>query len=157
MEAQTPAEGILLRKSFGDSKSYEVSCECGCGEHTHHVWVEADDFEVSVQTFVEMKTNWWTESVEKRYDIDNEVLQEFDWFWKGLWNSMCTRVRLTKDIWLHGYAKYEGTLCMSKQQATNYGHTLLTAVADVEKFRAAKQSNLDQKKILTKNTKEQDV
>lgn len=135
MNPQTPAEGILLRKDFGDSKSYEVSCECGCGEHTHHVWVEADECGVSVNTYVELKTDWWTEAVEKRYDIDNEVLQEFDWFWKGLWNSLCTRVRLTKDIWLHGYAKYEGTLCMSKQQATNYAETLKQAVVDVEKFR----------------------
>ena len=135
MEAQIPAEGIMLHRSYGDAKTYVVQCECGCEGHTHHVWVEADDSGVSVQTFVELKTDWWTENVEKRYDIDNEALQEFDWFWKGVWNSLCTRVRLTKDIWLHGYVKYEATLIMSKQQATNYGHTLLSAVEDVEAFR----------------------
>lgn len=137
MKAQEPAEGILLRKDWGDAKSYAVECECGCGEHTHHVWVEADDCGVTVQTFIELKTDWWTENVEKRYDIDNKALQEFDWFWKGLWNSFCTRLRLTSDIWLHGYAKYEGTICMSKQQALNYSETLKKAVKDVEEFRQA--------------------
>jgi hypothetical protein len=137
MKAQEPAEGILIRRSFGDAKSYAVECECGCGEHTHHVWVEADDCGVTVQTFIELKTDWWTENVEKRYDIDNKALQEFDWFWKGLWNSFCTRLRLTSDIWLHGYAKYEGTICMSKQQALNYSETLKKAVKDVEEFRQA--------------------
>ena len=135
MEAQTPAEGILLHRSFGDAKSYEVQCECGCGEHTHHVWVEADDSGVSVQTFVELKTDWWTENVEKRYDIDNDMLQWYDWFWKGVWNSLCTRVRLTKDIWLHGYVKYEATICMGRQQALNYSEVLKSAVADVDEFR----------------------
>ena len=135
MEAQTPAEGILLHRAYGDAKSYEVQCECGCGEHTHHVWVEADDSGVSVQTFVELKTDWWTENVEKRYDIDNDMLQWYDWFWKGVWNSLCTRVRLTKDIWLHGYVKYEATICMGRQQALNYSEVLKSAVADVEEFR----------------------
>ena len=135
MEAQTPAEGILLHRSFGDAKSYNVQCECGCGEHTHHVWIEADDSGVSVQTFVELKTNWWTENVEKRYDIDNDMLQWYDWFWKGVWNSLCTRVRLTKDIWLRGYVKYEATICMSRQQALNYSEVLKSAVVDVEEFR----------------------
>ena len=135
MEAQTPAEGILLHRAYGDAKSYEVQCECGCGEHTHHVWIEADDSGVSVQTFVELKTDWWTENVEKRYDIDNDMLQWYDWFWKGVWNSLCTRVRLTKDIWLHGYVKYEATICMSLQQALNYSEVLKSAVADVEEFR----------------------
>ena len=138
MEAQTPAEGILLHRSFGDAKSYEVQCECGCGEHTHHVWIEADDSGVSVQTFVELKTDWWTENVEKRYDIDNDMLQWYDWFWKGLWNSLCTRLRLTKDIWLKGYVKYEGTICMSRQQALNYSEVLKSAVVDVEEFRKNK-------------------
>ena len=135
MEAQIPAEGIMLHRSYGDAKTYVVQCECGCEGHTHHVWVEADDSGVSVQTFVELKTDWWTENVEKRYDIDNNLAQWYDWFWKDIWNGLVTRLRLTRDIWFHGYVKYEATLIMSKQQATNYGHTLLSAVEDVEAFR----------------------
>ena len=135
MEAQIPAEGIMLHRSYGDAKTYVVQCECGCEGHTHHVWVEADDSVVSVQTFVELKTDWWTENVEKRYDIDNNLAQWYDWFWKDIWNGLVTRLRLTRDIWFHGYVKYEATLIMSKQQATNYGHTLLSAVEDVEAFR----------------------
>jgi hypothetical protein len=135
MEAQTPAEGILLRKSYGDAKSYVVECECGCGEHAHHVWVEADESGVTVQTFVELKTDWWSENVEKRYDIDNNLAQWYDWFWKDIWNGLVTRLRLTRDIWFHGYVKYEATLIMNQQQTLNYAETLKSAMADVEEFR----------------------
>ena len=135
IEAQTPAEGILLRKDFGDTKSYVVECECGCGEHAHHVWVEADEGGVTVQTFVELKTDWWTETVEKRYDIDNNLAQWYDWFWKDIWNGLITRLRLTRDIWFHGYVKYEATLIMNQQQTLNYAETLKSAMADVEEFR----------------------
>jgi hypothetical protein len=135
MNPQTPAEGILLRKDWGDAKSYVVECECGCEQHTHHVWVEADEGGVSVRTYVELKTDFWTQAVEPKYDIDNDMLQWYNWFWTGLWNSLCTRLRLTKEIWFNGYAKYEGTICMSRQQATNYAETLINAVADVTEFR----------------------
>jgi hypothetical protein len=134
MEAQTPAEGILLHRAYGDVRLYTVPCDCGC-DSEHQICVEADDCGVSVTTCTTQKTNWWTESVEKRYDIDNNLAQWYDWFWKDIWNGLVTRLRLTRDIWFHGYVKYEATLIMSKQQATNYGHTLLSAVEDVEAFR----------------------
>ena len=135
MKAQTPAEGILLHRDYGDMKFYTVTCECGCDEHSHQICVEADEGGVSVQTFVELKTDFWTQAVEPKYDIDNDMLQWYNWFWTGLWNSLCTRLRLTKEIWFNGYAKYEGTICMNRQQATNYAETLINAVADVTEFR----------------------
>jgi hypothetical protein len=110
MSAQIPAEGILLRKDYGDAKVYEVVCECGDCHHSHNVWVEAEDFGVSVTIYTQQKTKWW--------ELNR---------WKIIWTL------LTK-----GYIERESNLIMSKQQALNYANVLQLAVNDVEEFRKAK-------------------
>jgi hypothetical protein len=135
MKPQTPAEGILKTNDYGDSKWYHVVCGCGQPDHTLTVDVEADEMGVSVNTYATVKTDYWTESVKKRYDIDDPWLQEFDWFWKGLVNGFFTRLRLTWDIWIKGYVRAETTTLMSEQQAINYAATLTSAVKDVKLFR----------------------
>lgn len=134
LEAQTPAEGILETHDFGHSKWYKVSCGCGQPDHEIAFEVEADDYGINVNTYTTQKTVWWREYAKKRYDIDNTWLQEFDWFWKDLWNGFVTRLSLTKDIWFKGYVKYESTTTMTKQQALNYAETLKSAIKDVESF-----------------------
>lgn len=108
MKTQTPAEGILLHRDFGDAKFYTIPCNCGDAGHTHNVCVEADDSEVTVTTYTTQKTNWWDKTR-----------------WHHIWTL------LTK-----GYVEYESTICMSQQQAHNYAKTLESAVMDVETFRA---------------------
>ena len=135
MKPQTPAEGILKTNDYGDSKWYQVICGCGQPDHTLSVEVEADDSGVSVNTYATVKTDYWTDSVKKRYDIDSPWLQEWDWFWKDLANGLLTRLRLTWDIWIKGYVRAETTVLMSEQQAINYAHTLTSAVKDVKLFR----------------------
>jgi hypothetical protein len=135
MKPQTPAEGILKTNDYGDSKWYQVICGCGQPDHALSVEVEADEMGVSVNTYATVKTDYWTDSVKKRYDIDNPWLQEFDWFWKDLVNGLFTRLRLTWDIWIKGYVRAETTVLMSEQQAINYAATLTSAVKDVKLFR----------------------
>jgi hypothetical protein len=135
MKPQTPAEGILRTNDYGDSKWYQVVCGCGQPDHTLSVEVEADDSGVSVNTYATVKTDYWTDSVKKRYDINDPWLQEWDWFWKDLVNGLLTRLRLTWDIWIKGYVRAETTVLMSEQQAINYAHTLTSAVKDVKLFR----------------------
>jgi hypothetical protein len=107
MKAQTPAEGILIRKDWGDAKSYVVPCECCGTDCEHNVWVEADDAGVTVITYTKVKSKWWS-------------LNRFQIIW----------TLLTK-----GYIEEEASIVMSKQQALNYSETLKNAVLDVEKFR----------------------
>jgi hypothetical protein len=110
MTAQTPAEGILLRKDYGDAKVYEVVCECGDCDHSHNVWVEAEDIGVSVTIYTQQKTKWWAMNR-----------------WKTIWKLM------TK-----GYIERESNLIMSEQQALNYANVLQSAVKDVKEFRKSK-------------------
>ena len=110
MSAQIPAEGILLRKDYGDAKVYEIVCECGDCDHSHNVWVEAEDHGITVTIYTQQKTKWWQQNR-----------------WKIMW-TLLTR----------GYVERESTLIMSKQQALNYANVLQLAVNDVEEFRKAK-------------------
>jgi hypothetical protein len=107
MTPQPVAEGILLRKDYGDAKIYQIVCECGDCDHSHDVWVEAEDHGVTVTIYTQQKTKWW--------ELNR---------WKTIW------ILLTK-----GYVERESTLIMSEQQAINYANVLQLAVVDVKDFR----------------------
>jgi hypothetical protein len=134
MKAQVPAEGILKTSDWGDSKFYHVVCGCGQPDHSLSVEVEADDCGVNVNTYVKVKTDYWSEFVKKRYDIDNPYLQELDWAVKDIWNGLLTRLKLTWTVWTKGYVSCESTITMSKQQSLNFAETLKSAIKDVEAF-----------------------
>jgi len=110
MKPELPAEGILKRNDYGDSKTYSIPCSCGCDNGTHNLWVEADKFGINVTTYQQLKTKWW-------------AFNRFQIIWK----------LLTK-----GYVEYEACIIMTKQQALNYAETLRVAVKDVEAFRSKK-------------------
>ena len=134
MKNETPALGIMRTSDFGDSKFYKVVCGCGQPDHDIDFEVEAADTGINVNTYITAKTDYWTETVKKRYDIDSIWLQEFDWFWKDLVNGFITRLKLTWTVWTQGYVKTETTIAMSEQQALNYAETLKSAIQDVKNF-----------------------
>jgi len=134
MKAQQPAEGILKTNDYGNSKWYSVVCGCGQPDHQLTVEVEAEDTGISVNTYATVKTDYWKDTIEKRYDIDSPWLQEFDWVWKDIVNGLIARLKLTWRIWVDGYVRAETTTLMTKQQALNFAETLKSAIKDVESF-----------------------
>jgi len=107
LTTQVPAEGILKRSDWGNAVTYQVVCECGDSNHDHNVWVEADDNRVTVTTYTQQKSKWWSQNR-----------------WQKIWTL------LTK-----GYIEYEASIIMTEQQAINYAETLKKAVEDVETFK----------------------
>ena len=106
MKLQTPAQGILKSNDWGDSKSYHVICDCGQLDHSHNLWIEAEDTGITVTIYVEVTSPRW--SMNR---------------WRQMWTL------LTK-----GHLKQETVLTMNKQTALNYAETLKTAIKDVENF-----------------------
>ena len=135
MKNQVPAEGILKRNDFGNSKFYQVVCGCGQEYHDHNVEVEADETGVNVNIYATAKTNYWSELFEKRYDIDSVYWQEIDWFVKDVINGLWTRLKVTWELWTTGAVRVETTISMSEQQTLNYAETLKTAITDVKNFK----------------------
>lgn len=135
MKTQKPAEGILMTNDYGNSKWYHVVCGCGQPDHSLTVEVEAEDTGVSVNTYVTLKSDYWTERFKPNYGMDNPWLEEFDWAWKRLANGLWRRLKLTWVLWTRGYVQTESTILMSRQQALNYAETLKDAVRAVEEFR----------------------
>lgn len=113
INSQTPAEGILLRKDYGDAKIYQIVCECGDCDHDHNIWVEAEDHGITVTIYTQQKTKWWEQNR-----------------WQTIWRL------LTK-----GYVERESTLIMSEQQALNYANVLISATKDVKKFIQDRKEN----------------
>lgn len=141
MKAETPAQGILKRNDWGDSKSYQVVCECGNSDHEHNIWIEVDECEVAVHTYTIQKTDYWSQKVETRYDIDNTIYQNIHWFWVGIVNDWYRRFKLAWQVLSKGYIKYESTISMNEQQAINYAETLKSAVRDVKAFQKPKENS----------------
>jgi hypothetical protein len=129
MKAQTPAEGILKKNSWGDAKTYQVVCECGQSDHEHNLWVEADDSGVSVTIYTTVKSPWWS-------------MNRFKQIW-----SLVTK----------GYIQQESIITMSSQTAFNYAETLKSAIRDVANFRKENIQNTDvQNKMASKLANETD-
>jgi hypothetical protein len=129
MKAQTPAEGILQKNSWGDAKTYQVVCECGQSDHEHNLWVEADDSGVSVTIYTTVKSPWWS-------------MNRFKQIW-----SLVTK----------GYIQQESIITMSSQTAFNYAETLKSAIRDVANFRKENIQNTDvQNKMASKLANETD-
>lgn len=104
---ETVATGILKRNDWGDSKVYQVTCECGQADHDHTVWIEATESGVEVHVYVTIKTNFWSRTR-----------------WLHMWQLLT-----------QGHVKTETMLGMNQQQAHNYASALHHAVEDVEQFR----------------------
>lgn len=157
MKAEKPAEGILKRGDFGDSKFYQVVCSCGQEYHDHNFEVEADETGVNVNVYLTVKSDYWGEVVEKHYDIDSPWLQEVDWFWKDLINGFVRRLKVTWEIWTTGAVTAQTTIAMTEQQALNYAETLKTAAKDVAQFRDERRAKGDlQNKIAKRLAEESD-
>lgn len=107
MKAQLPAQGMLKINDWGDSKVYQVICDCTDPDCTHDLWVEADDHDVTVNIYVTTKTKFWSKSR-----------------WRQMWDILTT-----------GYTKQQATICLPQQVAVNYAETLKSAVKDVDEFR----------------------
>ena len=154
---QEPAEGILKRGDYGDSKWYQVVCSCGQEYHDHNFEVEGSETGVDVNIYMTVKSNYWGEIVEKHYDIDSPYLQEVDWFWKDLVNGIWNRLKVTWEVWTTGAVTCQTTITMSEQQALNYAKTLENAVQDVKHFKEERKWKGDlQNRIAKKLAEEND-
>ena len=118
MEFQTPAEGIMLKKNFGDTIMYNIACDCGNAEDDINVSVEADDYGVTVHHYVKVKTDWWTDHHKRQFI-----------------SGIITRLKLTYAIWVKGYVEYEAWTMMTAQQALNYSETLKSASVQVKEYK----------------------
>jgi hypothetical protein len=140
MNPETPAQGIMKTSDFGDSKFYKVVCGCGQPDHEIDFEVEASETGINVNTYVTAKTDYWSEAVKKRYDVDNPYLQELDWAVKDIINGLVTRLKLTWTVWTKGYVKMESTIAMTEQQTLNYAETLKSAIRDVKEINERSKS-----------------
>jgi DNA-directed RNA polymerase alpha subunit len=140
MNPETPAQGIMKTSDFGDSKFYKVVCSCGQPDHEIDFEVEASETGINVNTYVTAKTDYWSEAVKKRYDVDNPYLQELDWAVKDIINGLVTRLKLTWTVWTKGYVKMESTIAMTEQQTLNYAETLKSAIRDVKEINERSKS-----------------
>lgn len=114
MKAEMPAVGILKRNDWGDAKSYEIACSCCDPEHSHNLWVEAnEDGEIVAIIYTTTTSPFWSANR-----------------WRQMW-QLLTR----------GYITSEVALSMNEQQALNYAETLKKSIKDIKTLRAEKNGD----------------
>ena len=135
MKSQTPAEGVSLRKNWGDAKWYRVDCECGDENHHHELWVEADGEtkQVTVEITTTSTTDFWNTTVTPYVTRSSDTVQFFEEWVRYLINETVRRARLVFRVLFRGYAEYNSTVILTPQQAVNYADTLKKAVKEVDK------------------------
>ena len=110
MITQTPAQGIMLDRDYGDSKSYTIACECHDGNHQVHMWIEleghSDTKEVELTFYVNTTTPFWKEGFSRI---------------KAAWN-----------ILIYGYREDQHTLILNKQAALNVASTINQVVKELQ-------------------------
>lgn len=104
---QQPAQGILETGDYGDAKLYKVLCDCGSNDHSHDVWVEAEDSSITVNIYVTVSSPFW--SMNR---------------WKQMWTL------LTK-----GHLQHQTNLFMKEQVALNYAESIKKAINDVKEYK----------------------
>ena len=133
---QIPAEGIMLTNDFGNSKMYQIACQCGSNDDLIHMNIEADDDGVNVHVWTTVRIPVWKDGWRKRYDIENTFLQDLHWLGIDLANGLWSRIKHTWRLWVTGTLEYESTTILNEQQALNLADTLARSVDDVKTFRA---------------------
>jgi hypothetical protein len=103
--AQTPAEGVMLVRDYGAAKTYKIACQCQSDDHIHNLWIEAEESEVTVTIYAQLKSK----------GINR---------WHRIWQLLST-----------GYIDCEESIIMTQQQALNYAEALKSAAKDVEEFK----------------------
>ena len=135
MKAERPAEGISKKASYSDAVWYEVDCECGSHDHYHSIWIEKDPETklVTVEITTEATTDFWTQAVPER--VNNLNSPFLNWIWQTAAytvNETVRRAKLVTRILFKGYAKYESTVILTRQQAYNYSKAIEKAVKELD-------------------------
>jgi hypothetical protein len=137
LTAQAPAEGILKKGDYGDSKFYTVVCTCGNEDDEIDFEIEVDEWNINMNTWTIQKSDYWSKIVNENYEpyIKNSFLYSIDASTRKFINSLYTKISLTYKLWTDGYLKYHQTTLMTEQQALNYAETIKAAIMDLRKFR----------------------
>jgi len=136
MKAEQPAEGICKKAEYEDAVWYEVDCECGSPDHYHSIWIEKDPETklVTVEITTEATTDFWTQTVPER--VNNLESPFVNWIWQTVAytvNETVRRAKLVARVLFKGYAKYESTVILTKQQAYNYAKALENSVKNLDR------------------------
>jgi hypothetical protein len=135
MQPQTPAKGIMLSHDYGNSKFYKVSCDCGSPDHDINFEVEADEYNVMVNSWIKHCTVWQHLPLDCTLLSINNPFHGIEYNIRHFFFSLWSRIKLTYSIWVKGYLEYEASVLMDEQQATNYATAMLNAVVDVQEFK----------------------
>lgn len=136
LSAQIPAEGIMKTHQFDNSVFYHINCDCSNYDDRIEMVVEYDkEFdEILVEFYSTQKTDWWKKLAKwDVYKIENSWLFSIVYFIQSFINGFYHRLKLTKNIWIDGYLKYESTTILNKQSALNMVEAIKNSIEELEK------------------------
>lgn len=112
MEAQTPAEGILKRKSVsGDYASYLIECECTCEDHAVDAWIE----------------------INKDDDVNDIDVSFYVKTYVPVWHfGLFQRIKLAVSILFNGEVERQHSILLKPQAAKNWISAMQSSIDELE-------------------------
>lgn len=116
MKPQKPAQGIMLDRDWGNTRSYTIECECGDRDHSPQMWIEVgDENDADLQN---VTVTFYVETVSPWYRLNR---------WRQIW-----------QILIRGYVKQENTLILSQQSALNMAEAINSSVVEMQQINVVK-------------------
>lgn len=110
IKTQTPAQGIMLDRNYGDSRAYTIACDCRDGDHQVHMWIELNGDED-------------TKDVEMIFYVNTTT---------PFWKEGFSRIKSAWNILIYGYREDQHSLILNKQAALNVASTITTVIKELE-------------------------
>lgn len=132
MEAQKPAEGVLLQRDFGDAMYYRIPCECGCDAEIT-MSIEVDEDNITAHVYSKTETNYW----RNRFSYDYKDGTWLEFVIKDFLNGVYNRVAVAWTALVKGYVTTESYAILTEQQTINFAATLNTAVEELHRRKEA--------------------
>jgi hypothetical protein len=112
MKAQSPAQGISVDKDFGDTKIFNVECDCSQDDHAVKMWIE----------------------VQRDQDIPDVEVSFYVTTWtREFWKDWPARLKAVYEILVKGVHKQEHHMLLNKQTALNFADAIQNTIKDLEK------------------------
>lgn len=127
---QVPAHGIYETHRDKETVTYTVPCSCTNPDDAVTLTIErADDGLVTVEHTVSVKTDFW--SGKHQHPTGNVIKDWYNTYIGAAVRYFLRCWRITYDVWVKGFAKYQCYTVMTEQQALNYAAALHHGVTEL--------------------------
>ena len=129
MKYQPPAIGIMKIMDTNSCKGYKIDCDCHFDDHSITTFISSEYYDISMETYITAAVLW-----DNPYSFKTSSIWLYSIYYSiaARLYSFYKKLKITKELWINGYVKYEHTILMNKQQAYNFAETIKQTIEELK-------------------------